>query len=152
MISLIWVFYQDIKARMVYWFLFPIIALCSGQLLYNHMALGLFKITLLINLIFVLFLILVVYVYAKIKLRTSIWNAFGLGDILLFFALTFTFSSISFLVLFIFGLIFALVLHICLRGKSKTAKTVPLAGYLSLFFALGYMAYWLGILKSVYTI
>lgn len=150
--SLLLVFYQDIKERLVYWFLFPIIAVCSGILLYNNMFLELFKTTVIINLIFVSLLIFVVYAYSKLKLKTSISKTFGLGDALLFFALAFTFSSVTFLVLFVFGLFFSLVLHLFMKGKSKENKTVPLAGYLSLFFAVSYIAHWLGILKSVYTI
>lgn len=149
--SLLWVFYQDIKDRQVYWFFFPLIALCSGILLYNNMFFELFKTTLIINLVFVLFLILVILIYSKYKLKTTMSQAFGLGDMLLFFALTFTFSSVSFLVLFVFGLVFSLVLHLFAKSKS-IHKTVPLAGYLSLFFAITYLAHWLGILKSVYTI
>lgn len=149
--SLLWVFYQDIKERQVYWFLFPVIALCSVILLYNNVFFELFKTTLIINLVFVLFLILVIFIYSKYKLKTTISKTFGLGDMLLFFALAFTFSSVSFLVLFVFGLVFSLILHLLIKNKSEY-KTIPLAGYLSLFFALTYGAHWLGILKSVYTI
>ena len=145
------VFYQDMKERMVYWFLFPIIAICSGILLYNNMLTEVFKTTVMINLVFVVFLITVVFAYSKLKLKTSITQTFGLGDMLLFFALAFTFSSVSFLILFVFGLIFSLVLHLFLKNKSSH-QNVPLAGYLSLFFAIVYISHWTGILKSVYTI
>jgi len=149
--SLLWVFYQDIKERQVFWFLFPVIAFCSGSLLHTNLFFELFKTTLIINLAFVLFLILVILIYSKYKLKTPISKTFGMGDMLLFLALTFTFSSVSFLVLFVFGLIFSLILHVLIKSKSEY-KTVPLAGYLSLFFALTYVTYWLGILKLVYTI
>ena len=146
---LIMVFYQDIKERQVYWFLFPTIAICSGVLLYNNMFLELFYTTVIINVLFILVIILVVSFYSKIKLKTSISKTFGLGDGLLFFALAFTFSSVSFLTLFVFGLIFSLSIHLVAKKKSKHS-TVPLAGYLSLFFALSYIGYWSGIIKAVY--
>jgi len=149
--ALVMVLLQDIKERQVYWFLLPIIALCSGVLLYSNMFQQVFFMTLLINLVFVSILILIVYMYSKFKLKTPITQTFGLGDALLFFALAFTFSSVTFLVLFVFGLFFSLILHLFLSKKSKY-KTVPLAGYLSLFFAIAYGAHWIGILKSVYTI
>ena len=145
------VFYQDIKERLVYWFLFPIIALSSGILFYNNVMPELFKTSLVINLCFVIFLIFIVSAYSKLKLRTSISDTFGLGDGLLFIALAFTFSSVSFLVVFVFGLIFSLIMHLFLKNKSEH-KNVPLAGYLSMFFAITYMAHWLGIIKSVYTL
>lgn len=145
------VFLQDIKERQVYWFLFPIIVICSGILLYNSLSAEVFFMTLLINMLFVLILLGVVYLYSKFKLKTELSQTFGLGDGLLFSALAFTFSSISFITLFVFGLIFSLAIHLVLKRKSKY-KTVPLAGYMSLFFAICYVSYWVGILKSVYTI
>lgn len=145
------VFLQDIKERQVYWFLFPVIAICSGILLYNKMSTEVFFMTLLINMLFVLVLLGVVYLYSKIKLKTELSQTFGLGDRLMFSALVFTFSSISFITLFVFGLIFSLAIHLVLKRNSKY-KTVPLAGYMSLFFAISYVSYWTGILKSVYTI
>ncbi|WP_461598689.1 hypothetical protein [Winogradskyella sp.] len=149
--ALLMVFYQDMKERLVYWFLFPIIAICSGVLFYNNVMSELFKTSLIINVCFVIFLIFIVFAYSKLKLRTSIFDAFGLGDGLLFVALAFTFSSISFLVVFVFGLIFSLVMHLFLNNRSEH-KNVPLAGYLSIFFAITYMAHWLGIIKSVYNL
>lgn len=145
------VFLQDIKERQVYWFLFPIIAICSGILLYKNMLSDLFFLTLSINLIFVLVLFTIVFIYSKFKLKASIHETFGLGDALFFLAVTCTFSSVSFLILFVFGLLFSLVMHLVLKRNSKY-NTVPLAGYLSLFFAIAYLAHWFGFLKTVYTI
>jgi len=149
--SLLMVFWQDLKAREVYWFLFPIVALTSGVLSFTKMFPELFFTTLVINISFVFFLILVIFVYSKIKLKMSIDKVFGLGDGLLFLALAFTFSSVSFFILFVFGLIFSLVLHLVLKSKSEH-KTVPLAGYLSLFFSISYISHWSGLLKTVYVV
>jgi len=145
------ILFQDVKERQVYWFLFPIVGLCTGILFYQDILPQLFYVTVVINFAFVLILMGVIFLYSKLKLKTSISNTFGLGDSLLFFALIFSFSSISFIVLFVFGLIFSLVLHLILKKNSKH-QTVPLAGYLSLFFAVAYLAYWTGILNSIYTI
>lgn len=145
------VFIQDRKDREVYWFLFPIIALASGVLLYNNLLPELFYITLLINLLFIIILITVVFFYSKFKLKTTITKTFGLGDGLLFIALVFTFSSVSFMILFVFGLLFSLLIHVVFKKNSKY-KTVPLAGYLSLFFAIAYLSYWLDITPNIYNI
>ncbi|WP_218841523.1 hypothetical protein [Winogradskyella undariae] len=150
-VALIMVFIQDRKDREVYWFLFPIIAFASGVLLYNRMQPELFFITSIINMLFIIILFTVVFLYSKFKLRTSITNTFGLGDGLLFMALAFTFSSVSFMILFVFGLIFSLLIHVIFKKKSKY-KTVPLAGYLSLFFMIIYLSYWLDITPNIYTI
>ena len=149
--ALIMVLFQDVKERQVYWFLFPIIGLCAAILLYHNIFSQLFFTTILVNLTFVITLIGVVFLYSKLKLRTSISKTFGLGDGLLFLALVFSFSSISFIILFVFGLIFSLTLHIVLKNRSAH-QTVPLAGYLSLFFSIAYLSHWIGILESVYTI
>tara|TARA_R110002050_G_scaffold137538_3_gene261157 strand:+ start:1558 stop:2037 length:480 start_codon:yes stop_codon:yes gene_type:complete len=150
-VALIMVFIQDRKDREVYWFLFPIIAFATGVLLYNSMLPELFYITLIINLLFIIILFTVVFLYSKFKLRTTITDTFGLGDGLMFMALAFTFSSISFMILFVFGLIFSLIIHVIFKKKSKH-KTVPLAGYLSLYFIIIYISYWLGITPNIYTI
>lgn len=76
-------------------------------------------------------------------------QALGLGDILLFMALTTTFSPIAFVILFIAALIFSLVLHLVL-SKYKTNTTVPLAGYMSIFFAATYIAQWLKLSNNLY--
>ncbi len=145
------IFLQDTKERQVYWFLFPIIGMCSGVLLYKNTIPELFFRYVLVNVMFITLLVSVVYLYSKFKLKTTIRQTFGLGDGLLFLALAFSFSSVSFIILFVFGLVFSLVLHLFLKQKSKH-NTVPLAGYLSFFFAITYLAYWSGILKSVYSI
>lgn len=144
------ILYQDIKERQVYWFLFPISALCFGALFYFNTLQELFYMSILINLIFVGLLLLIVYVYTKIKLKTTFNNVFGLGDMLLFFGLSLSFSSVSFIVIFISALIFSLVLHFLVKRQSMT--TVPLAGYMSLFFGLTYVAYWFGFINSLYSI
>jgi len=143
------VLYQDLKERQVYWFLFPLIGLCCGFLYYSVTLTELFISSVLINSAFVSLLLVVVYIYTRLKLKTSFFEGIGLGDILLFFGLTFTFSSVSFIVIFIGALVFSLVLHLAFK-RSKS--TVPLAGYISLFFGLTYLSYWLGIINSVYSI
>lgn len=74
-----------------------------------------------------------------------------MGDALLFFALAFSFSSVSYLILFVFGLLFSLTLHLLFKHKN-THNSVPLAGYLSLFFFLAYLGHWIGFLPYLYTI
>jgi hypothetical protein len=59
--ALIMVFIQDGKDREVYGFLFPIIGLSSGILLYTNMMSQLFYLTLVINLLFVVILLAVVF-------------------------------------------------------------------------------------------
>ena len=145
------IFYQDIKERAVYWFLFPVFGLCGAVLFYNNTLPELFYVSILMNSIFISLLLLVVFLYSKLKLKSNFFDAIGLGDVLLFLGLVFSFSTVSFLIIFVFSLLFALLLHVFIKQYSKL-KSVPLAGYISLFFALAYLSHWSGVTSSLYAL
>jgi hypothetical protein len=145
------IFYQDYKERLVYWFLFPLVALCSGFLFYNNTLPELFVASVVLNLMFVSVLLLVVFMYSKLILKVRLKDVFGLGDMLLFLSIIFSFSTVSFLVILVFALFFSLVIHLLLK-KHSALKTVPLAGYLSLFFGLSYLTFWMGLTESLYVL
>ena len=149
--SFLIVIWQDVKAREVYWFLFPVIAICCGYLYYLNTMPELFLISLFMNIIFVSILLLVVYLYSKHKLKSAFKTSIGSGDILLFFALCLSFSSVSFITCFVLSLTFSLVLHLLIK-KRYTLNSVPLAGYMCLFFALVYLGSWTGLIDSLYII
>ncbi|AUP81628.1 general secretion pathway protein [Flavivirga eckloniae] len=145
------IFFQDIKDRMVYWFLFPVVGLCVGILFFLKTLPELFYTSILINLVFVSILLGTVFLYTKFKLKKHFSNAIGIGDVLFLFALIFACESVSFIILLTSALIFSLVLHICLSKKNKSV-TVPLAGYMSLFFGITYLGFWFGIIDSLYNV
>jgi len=145
------ILFQDIKERKVYWFLFPLTAICFGLLHYHHVLQEVFWLTVIYNLVFVLLISLFTFGYIKIKLRKSLVSSFGLGDFLFFLASAFSFASFSFISIFVLSLIFSLSLHLILK-KLTNDSTVPLAGYMSLFFLLTYLGYWSGLLSSMYLI
>lgn len=144
------VVYEDLKSRQVHWFWFPIIGSCAGALLYQMLPLALFLESVFTNFVFVMLLLGSIYLYTHFKLKKKITESFGMGDALLFIALIFSFSWVCFYILFVFGLLFSLLMHLLL--KKTTTETVPLAGYMSLFFGLIYLAYWCGILTTIYTL
>jgi hypothetical protein len=130
--------YQDTKDRKVYWFLYPAVGILVFLLHINVTSLYSVLINVGFNLFFIAVLILVCYLYAEFKLKKNLLKeVLGLGDILFFAFISFSFSIISFFVLFIFSLLFSLLLHFTL-GHKQTEKTVPLAGYMSLFFGTVY--------------
>lgn len=90
------------------------------------------------NLGIIALMIAVLYLYAKLKLKTALSEALGLGDILFFISMAIGFPLGSFIVLFSFSLFFSLVVYIMLKPSLK-GKNVPLAGLQSifLFFVLG---------------
>lgn len=148
-ISFGFILYQDIKERQVYWFLFPIVGVCAGFLFFFETLLELFFTAVLLNLVFVSILIFIVFLYSKFKLKTTLNYAFGLGDIFFFFAIACSFSTVSFITIFSCALFFSLLIQIVTKSKNTT---VPLAGYMSLFFGITYLGFWCGIINSVYQI
>lgn len=132
------IFFQDYKDRTVYWFLYPIMGILALLLQLQITPIYVVLINSGFNLLFIIFLLVFCYLYARIKLKKSLLQSvLGLGDVLFFIAIAFSFSIVSFLVLFVFSLIFSLILHLVLQYK-QTEQTVPLAGYMSLFFAVVY--------------
>ncbi|WP_303316683.1 hypothetical protein Q4Q34_07720 [Flavivirga abyssicola] len=148
-ISFLFIFLQDFKERMVYWFLFPVIGLLCALLFYSNTIPELFYNALKMNLAFVIIFVLIILLYAKLKLKTSVLKTIGLGDLLLFVAVSLAFSTISFIVIFICALIFSLTVHLVL-SKNQKDITVPLAGYMSLFFLAIYLVQWSGYV-NIYT-
>lgn len=130
------VLYQDFKDRLVYWFLYPLIGVLAFSIQFLIVPINSIMLNIISNLALVLFLLLVCYLYARVR-KLDFANSFGLGDVLFFVFICFTFSIISFIVLFIFSLIFSLLAHFVL-SKNSNDKTVPLAGYMSLFFGTVY--------------
>jgi hypothetical protein len=132
------ILYQDCKDRKVFWFLYPIIGILVFLLHINFVPIYSALINTSINLLFVTTLLLVCYLYAAVKLKKPLLKeVFGLGDVLFFIFISFSFSIVSFFVLFVFSLVLSLLLHFVLKHK-QIEKTVPLAGYMSLFFGAVY--------------
>ncbi len=150
-ITLALVFYQDIKERQVYWFLFPVVGLCLGYLFFVETLPELFLTSVIINLLFITTLLCIVFLYARYKLKTSFFKVIGLGDVLFFGVSIFTSASISFIVLFSGALIFSLVLHFVF-SKKQAMTTVPLAGYMSAFFGITLLSFWCGLIHAIYQI
>lgn len=132
------VLYQDFKSRLVYWFLYPIIGILGFAIQLYKLPLSIVLINLGFNLLFVILILSIAIMYSKFR-KLDLKNTIGIGDILFFIFITGTFSIVSFLVLFVFSLLFSLMLHLVLSNKKKQ-DTVPLAGYMSLFFGVIYTA------------
>jgi hypothetical protein len=131
------IFYQDQKDRMVYWFLYPIVGVVGFCIQLYFVLLEVLVLNSLINLTIIATLLAVLWVYSKIIRKQSlINNGMGLGDVLFFVFLSFCFPIVTFIVLFVFSLLFSLLLHFFIKNKNST--TIPLAGFMSLFFAFVY--------------
>lgn len=134
------IFRQDTNDRMVYWFLYPLVAVLAYMLQVQYLGFAPAFINAAINLFLVMLVLAVSYLYAVAVMKKRFLNeSIGAGDILFFVCLPFTYATAAFVVLFVFSLVFSLLMHLVLSRKQAD-KTVPLAGYMSLFFATVYVA------------
>ncbi|WP_353780260.1 hypothetical protein [Winogradskyella sp. 3972H.M.0a.05] len=125
--------YQDVKQRSIH-ILLPVASLlcCLGI---NFSSTDLEFKDFFQNLLFIAVNIFGLILYYSIKNKTfvnPIDSMIGLGDFLFLVSVAPLFKLKSFILFFIAGLIFSLVLHLLINIKIKS-KTVPLAGYLSVF-------------------
>lgn len=148
--SLSIIFYQDLKERAVWWFLFPFFAVIAGYLHYEKSLTLLFLTSVMFNLIAVAGIFLSAFLYAHYKMKVSfLKEAVGFGDILFFLGLAMAFPSQTFLVILVFSMIFSLGIHLLVSKKTKDA-TIPLAGFASLLLICVYLTSWFGLYKNLY--
>lgn len=135
-ILFILIFIQDYKQRLVYWFLYFFVGICSLCLQLTFFDWQTIAINTFINISFISFLVVSGFLYCKlIKKEPFLNHSIGIGDIFMFVSLCFLFPAITFILFFVFSLIFSLMIHLFLKEKYTAHNDVPLAGYMSLFFS-----------------
>lgn len=127
--------FEDYKYREVYAHWLSILILAMGYLLYTKTLASVFIMNLAINLSIVLFIILLLYGYAKLKMKRKLAQVFGLGDVLMLVAYAVGFGNLSFIVLLFFSVMAALVIHLSLKPKKEN---IPLAGHMAIILILVY--------------
>ena len=152
LLSLLFIFYQDLKDRKVYVFLFPLFGVLGSYLFFFNSGFAYYLLSICINLGIVIIVVLLTYLFAKWVLQKKYFKeAMGLGDILFFIAFAFCFPTIAFLNFFVFSILFTFVLHLALSKLLKDKnRNVPLAGYMSLFLMGIYLVNWLGFYEYLY--
>jgi hypothetical protein len=136
LVSLGFVLYQDIKDRAIHIGL-PILIFAIGIVINYNMA-HLSFIGFLYNIGFIAINMIGLVGYYSLKSKSlvnPIDKFIGLGDLMFFMAITPLFNLKPFILFFISGLLFSLIIHAIVTIFKKT-KTIPLAGYLSLFLML----------------
>lgn len=139
LLSSLWIFWQDIVSRSVYWFTFPLL---TGLFITLHILIKQPATTWLLmclkNIAFLGFQFLLVWLYFSLKAKRfiNVTNTMiGWGDILFLVSLAFYFSLLNFIVFYIGSLVLALL--IALVGSFYSSdKKIPLAGLQALIFAL----------------
>jgi hypothetical protein len=144
------VFYEDIKDRKVTFIVLVILLLLGGFIHSQHQNLWVFFLSSLLNLSIVLTIIMVLYVYANFKLKTSLSKVFGLGDAFFFIVIAVSFPTATFLVLFATSLLFSFVIAVLFKKTLK--KFIPLAGLQALYIGLTLASNQLFHIINLYTV
>ena len=126
---------QDFKERKISLLLVVVGILLGGAIHFQQQNASVFFLAIFINVVFVAVLFLILAIYSKLKMKQSIFEVFGLGDLLFFVLLAISLPIISFIVVFVFSLIFSGTIFMLIKQNMKE-KTVPLAGLQSAFLIL----------------
>lgn len=126
---LLFIFFQDVLSRAVYWFLFPLLmVLCLAV---NRDTLTL---DWLWNIVFLIFMMVMLSLYVGVKEKrlVNITNGyFSWGDVLFLLAVTPLFTFQLYVLFFTAGTILTLLIHVTAMIFRKQ-ETIPYAGYMSL--------------------
>ena len=126
---LLFVFFQDLKDREIYWFLPFLIFLTTGAIAYYNNSLKINSLTIIGAISIILFLW--IYVLIRFKNRHLFQKYFGLGDALILIAIAPLFDLQHFFWFISFASILSLVLFISTRF-IRQVKNIPFAGYTAL--------------------
>ena len=128
--TLLVIIWQDLKLRSIHWITLPVIF--AGLVLLNY---PIEVNVILRNILFVAVLMFVVSIY--VSMRNRKWtnltkDYFGLGDILFLIAITPVAEPYLFMLLFISGTLFTLIITL-IRMTVKPQRNIPFAGYFAVF-------------------
>lgn len=128
---MLFVFFQDIKMKALYWFLFPVIlALC---LWHSRETLSVEQVGYNLAILALLLLGLAAYLGVKHRRPVNPFGFFAWGDVLFLAAVIPLFNPHTFLFYFITGSCFVLLVHLTLSLLHKADKEIPFAGYMALY-------------------
>ncbi|WP_159090725.1 hypothetical protein [Aquimarina aquimarini] len=144
--------YQDLSDRKVYTFVFPVLIGLLGYLHYQSVEIITFISAICINIAMLTIIIGLLYLYTIVKIKRPFFEeVFGMGDVLFFVALAIGFPTMTFIILFVFSLIFSLLVWLVLKKRAKH-DSVPLAGYMSIFFGVLFIMQWVTNSLTLYLI
>ncbi len=140
--NLVYIIYQDLKSREVYWFLLPSLMLLLGYMHYRNVLKIHFITSTVINTGVIIIVLGLLYLYTILLIKKPFFEeVFGVADALYFLALAMAFPTATFVVIFVFSLIFSLLAWLILKHRFKN-NSIPLAGYMSAFLLLILIGNW----------
>lgn len=123
--------YQDIKYRHIH-FVLPILTMIDAIIL-NYTNFSMINTLYILVFLLIVFSVLIVYFSLKRnKFINILKEDIGLGDIILLVAFVPLFTLRNYILFFITGMLFSLLLF-AIFYKYYRHKTIPLAGYLSIY-------------------
>lgn len=135
-ITLLFVFFQDVKYRHIHVVL-PILIFAFCLYIFKNSLF--FHVTVMVyNIIFVVLTLALLVLYMSIKNKAYInpfQHYFGLGDLLFFLAITPLFLTENYILFFVFSMIFSVVMQLIFQ-KIMKIQTVPLAGFSAVFLVV----------------
>ena len=135
------IFYEDLRYRGVKWYYFPaLLSLMVWRFVESEANL----VFIVVNVSFVMSQLTVVALYFFLRYgNVKIFDRYiGWGDLLLWAVLIFAFSPLNFVLFFILSALFSLLCYyLFIRGENKS---IPLAGFQSLFLLLIFGARFFG--------
>lgn len=145
------IYWQDLKERAVWWFLFPFVGLLMGGIHWLSSSNELVTTYVSINLLMTTLVLLILWLYTRFIRNKKFLNvSFGLGDVLLFYAFALGFATVTFLILFVASILVALLWSLVYLKRSSKG-TIPLAGLMSSFLILVYTMSLLPKTPTLYT-
>ena len=132
LLCLLAICFQDFRERKLYAWLIIITAILLSFTYFLKTSTTQYMVNIGLNVGIVILIIGILFLYAKLKLKTALSNVLGLGDILFFIVIAISFPISTFVVLFSFSLLFSLVLYLVAKPSLKD-ENVPLAGLQALF-------------------
>ena len=134
------VVFQDLKQRQISWLLLPFLLslfFIKGLFL-NPIAELIHHILFNIGFVVLQILILTAYMSVKNKKLGNIINSqLGLGDILFFLVLCVAFSPVNFIIFYVAGLLFTLIVFVVYNQLiKKSEKEIPLAGAMAMLMVV----------------
>lgn len=139
-IALVAIAWEDFRSRAVrvYWFVGVLVALLYMQLVRQGALVTYERYA--INLLFILFILVVLHGYYAVRRRRWIWimdQQFGWGDVAFLVCIAGVWHLPGFVAFMVLSLLFSLIVFLLL--VKRYAQTVPLAGLQAICFGIFYI-------------
>jgi hypothetical protein len=129
--------FQDLKERRVHLAMILMFVLLAAVHRYFQTSFyQLFLIESSVNLCLLALLIVLIAAYFRLIRKIDPKTTIGKGDLLIFPAFCLGYDIQGFVIHFTIGLCASLILHLVLKRLYRSHQTVPLAGYLAIYFCI----------------